>query len=121
MTLLIPQTSGKPTYEIPLTFEPNIKSKQVILTLPEASYSLYFNLNETESAGPNLFLSCLSADEIVVYFGSYRCIFGCYINSIDNGAPHKFFFFNSSSSGDPVPNITFDTLNRTVRLYAVLR
>lgn len=121
MSLLISQDSAKPVYEIPLTFEPNISYKQVIVTLPEASYSLYFNLNTVEVSGVNVYLSCLSADETVKYFGSYRCVFGTYINYVDAGSLHKFFFYTKDTSVDTPSTITFDNLNTTVGFYAVLR
>jgi len=121
MSFLVAQNPNKPVYRIPMSFEPNIQSKQYVINLPEANYLLNFNLNTVGIAGDNVFMSCSSADNTKIYFGSYRCVFGTFINLIDNGSAHKFFFRSLTTAVDNIKNITFDNLNTTVGLYAVVR
>jgi hypothetical protein len=122
MSYYVDQDPTKPTYEIPLGFDDNtITNANVDVTLPEASYTFYFNLNSVEVTGNNLYLSCLGTDGQTIYFGSYRCVFGTYINELDNGCLHKFFFKVIDGDSNAYPTITFDALNKGVKMYAVLR
>jgi hypothetical protein len=117
----VAQNPNKPVFKIPLSFEPNTTEAEVQATFGNFSCILYFNLNTVEASGSNLYLSCYTVDGTKVHFSSLRCVFGSYINNIDNGCLYKFFFLAASNDTDPFPTITFDSLNKGVNMYALTR
>jgi hypothetical protein len=116
---LVTQSASNPAYTIPLSFDSGITEKEILVTIDNFVAKLYFNINTVEQNGSNLYMSCYTTDNSVVYFGSFRCVFGSYINTVDAGCPYKFFFLNNSPTN--YQTITFDALNNGVNLYAVLR
>lgn len=131
MSTTTKNTTGKKAFLIPLTFAPGITEKEVTVQIAGKSYSLYFNLNFVEltpnyrsdvtatTTSSQLYLSCYDINKANIYFGSYRCVFGSYINEVDNGFPCKFFFLNNS--GKTLSVIDFDNINAGVNLFAIER
>ena len=123
--------TGKKAYQIPLTFASGTTEKEVTIQIAGKSYSLYFNLNTVEltpdykalkttsTTVGQLYMSCYDINKANVYFGSFKCIFGSYINEVDNGFPYKFFFLNNS--GKTLSVIDFDNINSGVNLFAIER
>ena len=108
---------SKPVWQLPLSqFNTDITEQQINISIQNTAYTLYFQSNPIEN---NLFLSCYGNNQSPIYFGSYRCAFGNYINLIDNGFPYLLFFIDTTKNN--YQNITFDTLNNGVNLYAKLR
>jgi len=126
-----PNNSGKRAFLIPLTFASGILEKEVTVQILGKSYTLYFNLNTVEltpdyrskgtstETASQLYLSCYDINKSNIYFGSYRCVFGAYINEVDNGFPYKFFFLNNS--GKTLSVVDFDNINAGVNLFAIER
>lgn len=104
-------------YQLPLSkFNTTLQEQQINISINNSAYVLYFQNNIIEN---NLFLSCYGNNQNPIYFGSYRCVFGNYINLIDNGFPYLLFFVNTTNT--VYNNITFDALNNGVNLYAKSR
>ena len=104
-------------YQLPLdTFNTGITEQEVNISIQSNTYTFYFQNNVIEN---NLFLSCYGANQSPIYFGSYRCVFGNYINENDNGFPYLVFFIDSTNNN--YKNITFETLNNGVNLYVKSR
>lgn len=104
-------------YQLPLQQFPSGINEQVInINIANNAYIFYFQNNIIEN---NLFLSCYGANQSPIYFGSYRCVFGSYINKIDGGFPYLIFFVNSTNN--IIENITFNTLNNGVNMYVKSR
>ena len=120
MSSFVAQDPNKPVFKIPLEFAPNITEAEVQASFGSFSCILFFNLNKVEE-NENLYLSCYSVDGSIVHFGSLRCVFGSYINNIDNGCNYKFFFLAASNDTSLYPSITFDSLNKGVSMYALTR
>lgn len=127
----VTNTTGKKAYQIPLTFAAGITEKEVTIQIAGKSYSVYFNLNTVELTPDyrrlnttsvtvgQLYMSCYDINKANVYFGSLKCVFGSYINEVDNGFPYKFFFLNNS--GKTLSVIDFDNINAGVNLFAIER
>lgn len=112
-----PYISKNTPYLLPLQKIPSGISEVVInVTIENTSYSFYFQNNVIED---NLFLSVYGFNQSPIYFGSYRCIFGTYINYIDAGLPYLIYFINTTQI--EYSTITFDGLNNGVAMYAVAR
>jgi hypothetical protein len=108
-------------YFVPLNFENIGQQAEVTVTLGNIVLNLFFNLNPILN---NLFLSCYTFNKEKVYFYGYKCVFGNYINEIDNGCPFKFFFVDKSNGQNyskNSSNITYETISNGVNLYAELR
>lgn len=104
-------------WKLPLQqFAQNIQEQSVNINIQNVSYVFYFQNNIIEN---NLFLSVSGANQSPIYFGSYRCVFGNYINLIDNGFPYLIYFNDSTNNN--YQNITFSTLNSGVNMYAKSR
>lgn len=98
------------------TFSTDLYDQQVTTTIENTAYNLLFQNNIIENT---LFLTCFGRNNTPIFFGSYRCVFGNYINLFDNGLPYVFFFIDESNNG--YTKITFDALNNGVRMYANTR
>lgn len=103
-------------WNIPLRFEDNIQQKQITLTINNESFVLLFQLNPIDT---NLYLTCYSKNQDIIYFASYRCVFGNYINKLDAGLNYMFFFIDNS--GNNYEQIDFIALNNGVNMYAKSR
>ncbi len=100
-------------FQLPLQqFASGIQEQTINISVQNNAYVFYFQNNVIEN---NLFLSCFGTNQTPIYFGSFRCAFGNYINLIDNGFPYLVYFVDSTNNN--YPNITFDTLNNGVNLY----
>lgn len=129
--ILVPNVTGKLAYQLPLFFEPGISEKEFTVSILTKTFNIYFNLNEVEldseyeinnnpsARSINSYMSCYEINKTKIYFGSFRCVFGSYINQVDNGFPYKFFFVDTSTK--KYNNITFDSMNNGVNLYAIER
>lgn len=114
-------TETKVRYLIPLSFSNQGQQAEVTATLGNTVFNLFFNLNPIFN---NLFLSCYTLDKSVIYFYGYKCVFGNYINKIDNGCPFMFYFVDNSNGQNysrNSQNITYEALSNGVQLYAELR
>ena len=108
-------------YVIPLNFENVGQQAEVTVTLGNIVLNLFFNLNPILNI---LFLSSYKLNKSVIYFYGYQCVFGNYINKIDNGCPFKFYFVDQSNGQNyskNSQNITYEALSNGVKLYAELR
>jgi hypothetical protein len=100
-------------WQLPLTpFIAGISEQTVNVSIENNAYVFYFQLNPIEG---NLFLSVTGANQSPIYFGSYRCVFGTYINLLDAGFPYLIFFVDTTNNG--YEGITFDNLNNGVNMY----
>jgi hypothetical protein len=116
-TLNPPPFVQVPTWKLPLSqFQNGINEQLVNVSIQNSSYTFYFQNNVIEN---NLFLSVYGVNQSPIYFGSYRCVFGDYINFIDNGFPYLIFFVDTTNNG--YTNITFQNLNNGVNMYAKSR
>lgn len=116
-------TSSTPSrFSIPLNFDANSEQVSVDVSIGTTSLILFFNKNSL--ANDNLFLSSYSVNRTQIYFAGFKCVFGNYINFIDNGCPFLFYFLDKSNgqsySRESKP-ITFESINDGVTLYAELR
>jgi hypothetical protein len=108
-------------YVIPLNFENVGQQTEVTVTLGNIVLNLFFNLNPILNI---LFLSSYTLNKTSIYFYGYQCVFGNYINKIDNGCPFKFYFVDQSNGQNfskNSENITYIALSNGVKLYAELR
>ena len=104
-------------FQIPLqTFPDGVQEQTVNVSIESNSYVFYFQNNLIEG---NLFLSVFGSDQNPIYFGGYRCVFGNYINFIDNGFPYLIYFIDTTNN--EYQNITFQTLNTGVNVYVQSR
>lgn len=104
-------------YNLPLQqFSSGISEQQVNVNIENVGYIFYFQNNVIEN---NLFLSVYGLNQSPIYFGSFRCVFGNYINQVDNGFPFLVFFIDNSNNG--YTNITFNNLNNGIGLYVKSR
>lgn len=111
------QAKQQNIFQLPLQKIASGVNEQLInISVENNTYVLYFQNNVIEN---NLFLSCYGSNQSPIYFGSYRCVFGNYINVVDNGFPYLVFFVDSTNNN--YQNITFDTLNNGVQLYVQSR
>lgn len=108
---------AKTIYRIPLQqFQAGISEQYISVSVQNTSYLFYFQNNVIEN---NLFLSVTGLNQTPIYFGSYRCAFGNYINLIDAGLPYLVYFLNTTQND--YANITFDTLNNGINMYLAVR
>lgn len=114
--------SNKQRYLLPLTFEEGVEQSDVTVNIGLSTFVLYFNLNSLSNN--NLFISAYSIDKTTIYFAGLKCVFGNYINLIDNGCPYLLYFLDKSNGqnyASTSQTITFEALNNGVSLYAELR
>lgn len=106
------------TWNLPLpTFPDDTTEYEITMSIENAAYTFYFNLNSIED---NLFLSTYGKNQSPVYFGSYRCCFGNYINLVDAGFPYLLFFKNQGTN--LIEKINFQSLNsNSIFFYAKSR
>ncbi len=104
-------------YNLPLQqFQSGIQEQTINISIESNAYVLYFQNNLIEN---NLFMSCYGSNQNSIFFGSFRCVFGNYINLVPETPvvfPYLFFFYNPTQNF--YQNITFDALNNGVQLYA---
>ena len=113
----INQATQQNIYQLPLQqFANGINEQLINISVENNSYVFYFQNNVIEN---NLFLSCYGSNQSPIYFGSFRCVFGNYINLVDNGFPYLVFFVDTTNNN--YQNITFNTLNNGVQLYVQSR
>ncbi len=113
--LIAPPTAT--IFQLPLQqFAENISEQLINVSIQNNAYVFYFQNNIIEN---NLFLSCYGSNQSPIYFGSYRCVFGNYINLIDNGFPYLVYFVDSTNNN--YTNVTFDTLNNGVNMFVKAR
>jgi len=109
--------SAPSVWQLPLNqLQTNVNEQLINVNINNTAYVFYFQNNVIEN---NLFLSVYGANQTPIYFGSYRCVFGSYINQIDNGLPYLIFFIDTTNNA--YQNITFATLNSGVNMYAKQR
>lgn len=104
-------------YNLPLQqFQSGIEEQTINISLQSNAYVLYFQNNPIEN---NLFLSCYGSNQNTIFFGSFRCVFGSYINLVpETPTPFPYLFFFHNPTQNIVQNITFESLNNGVQLYA---
>lgn len=117
----VQEPSKPPRYLIPLSLQNVTDQIEITITINNTSFDIFFNLN---SLNNNLFMSAYSIDRTVYYFAGYQCVFGNYINLIDNGCPYLFYFVDKSNGQNYSKNslpIDYNALSNGVKLYAELR
>lgn len=108
-------------YLIPLLLNDAAQQTEVIVTINNFVIALLFNLNPLDN---NLYLSAYTLNKSIIYFAGFRCVFGNYINLIDNGCPYLFYFLDESNLQTYVNSdfpINFDAISNGVNLYAEFR
>jgi hypothetical protein len=113
------------TYIVNMNFDNDTTNKEVIVNIKGQSYNFYFVLSGIENftqneVADNLFLSVYTTNKSKIYFGSLRCVFGSYINFVDNGFPY-LIFFKDTSTNLINKTVTFKTLNSGVSMYLMDR
>lgn len=118
---LTPDSPSPLRYLIPLNIQNVQQQTEVTVTLGNVILNLFFNLNPILDV---LFLSSYTINRSSIYFYGYQCVFGNYINKIDNGCPFMFYFVDQSNGQNYSKNsinITYNSLSDGVKLYAELR
>lgn len=115
-------TETTPTrYLVPLAIPAETQQVEVTVSIGVETIILFFSLN---SISNSIMLSAYTLNKTQYYFLGYQCVFGTYINEVDNGCPYKFYFVDKSNGQNYAlnsKNIDFNALINGVALYAELR
>jgi len=114
--------TNKLRYLLPLSFGEGTQQSDVTLSIANSTFIIFFNINSLSE--DNLYLSSYSINKTTIYFAGYKCVFGNYINIIDNGCPYLFYFLDKSNGQNYQKTnqpITYSAINNGVSLYAELR
>lgn len=109
-------------YLIPLSFQNITEQNEITVTIGNNVFNIFFNSNSL--VNNTLFMSAYTLNRAIIYFIGYQCVFGNYINLIDNGCPYYFYFVDKSNGQNYSSNnltIDYNALNNGVKLYAELR
>ena len=113
---------NKLRYLIPLSFEDGVQQVEINVSISVNNFIIFLNLNSLDNS--NLFISSYTLNKETIYFAGFKCVFGNYINLVDNNCPYLLYFLDKSNGQNyqrNSSNITFESINNGVSLYAELR